>query len=410
MVTTPQSMQGHEESKLAANWGRIPSLDGLRGLAALVVVIHHSLLLVPALAGPYFTQSPIDALGSPVWWLVHSPLHVFWSGAGPVYIFFVLSGIVLAIPVLKSKHFDWKEYYPARLIRLYAPVWAAVAFAVVTIFLIPREEIAPSSWVEARLHSLDLRVVLKDLVLVFGLGGTASPLWSLRWEIYFSLALPLFVWLAGIGRRYMRTKILLCLGSVTLGGAYGIESLLYLPMFFIGVVMAAEPGRVVALGRRIGGGRHSNLVWTALLASGVLLLNTHWFVLLASPAVFVLGSTVGPTLLGAVIVVFVVWQWAAAIRAANVLPLRWLGRVSFSLYLVHEPVLIASSYLFGHTLLWVSIPSAILIALLLAEAFYRVVERPSHRLSQWTKRTVSGMGPTAPGSEAKQDVLAQEGR
>jgi peptidoglycan/LPS O-acetylase OafA/YrhL len=64
---------------------RLRSLDGLRGLAALIVVIHHSLLVVPGLAAPYFgqsTQSSIQEL------LAYSPLHLLWAGTEAVFLFF----------------------------------------------------------------------------------------------------------------------------------------------------------------------------------------------------------------------------------------------------------------------------------------------------------------------------------
>src|SRR6476646_6648538 len=98
---------------------RRTALDGLRGLAALVVVFHHVLLTWPGWANAY--------LGSHGNALAYSPLHVVLDGTFAVYVFFVLSGYVLT---LQSERLSrWRGYYGARLARLYLPVWGSVAFA-----------------------------------------------------------------------------------------------------------------------------------------------------------------------------------------------------------------------------------------------------------------------------------------
>ncbi len=81
--------------------GRWKGLDGLRGLAAIVVVLHHSLLTSPSLALAYF-GGPKAPVGSPSWLLTYTPLHLVWAGPEAVLVFFVLSGFVLTLPVLTS--------------------------------------------------------------------------------------------------------------------------------------------------------------------------------------------------------------------------------------------------------------------------------------------------------------------
>jgi peptidoglycan/LPS O-acetylase OafA/YrhL len=66
--------------------------------------------------------------------------------------------------------------------------------------------------------------------------------------------------------------------------------------------------------------------------------------------------------------------------------LAWLGKVSYSLYLLHVPVLMACTYLFAHAMpLPLTMIPAALVTLVLCEAFYRGVEAPcialGHRLS-----------------------------
>ncbi len=52
-------------------------------------------------------------------------------------VFFVLSGLVVALPALR-KGFSWRAYYPARLARLYLPIWGSLALAAALVLLIPR--------------------------------------------------------------------------------------------------------------------------------------------------------------------------------------------------------------------------------------------------------------------------------
>jgi peptidoglycan/LPS O-acetylase OafA/YrhL len=60
--------------------------------------------------------------------------------------------------------------------------------------------------------------------------------------------------------------------------------------------------------------------------------------------------------------------------------MRFLGLVSFSLYLVHEPIVIAIAQFVDRPMLTVFIAVPVCIAV--AAAFWMLVERPSHRLSR----------------------------
>jgi peptidoglycan/LPS O-acetylase OafA/YrhL len=82
--------------------------------------------------------------------------------------------------------------------------------------------------------------------------------------------------------------------------------------------------------------------------------------------------------------------WADA-AMSHAVP-AWLGRVSYSLYLVHMPVLYTMMHLFwGKLPLIVLLAFAVLVALLVSELTYRFVERPAislgRRLASLTKRS-----------------------
>src|SRR6185437_17122993 len=81
---------------------RLRSLDGLRGIAAGVVLLHHLSMTIPAVSNGYDNSANLE-LFSPAWWLVASPLKIFVAGPEFVLVFFVLSGYVLTLAPLKAR-------------------------------------------------------------------------------------------------------------------------------------------------------------------------------------------------------------------------------------------------------------------------------------------------------------------
>src|ERR1700752_3428309 len=98
---------------------RLECLDGVRGVAALVVVVFHYLsAFVPALT-PDQTPDP--------YWLADTPLAILFNGPFAVVVFFVLSGFVIS----KSAHkrFPLLPAVALRYLRLTVPMLASVLAA-----------------------------------------------------------------------------------------------------------------------------------------------------------------------------------------------------------------------------------------------------------------------------------------
>jgi peptidoglycan/LPS O-acetylase OafA/YrhL len=356
---------------------RLHSLDGLRGLAALVVVLHHALLVVPALAAPYYDQGPAT-LWSTEWWLSHTPIHALWEGKAAVYVFFILSGFVLQTLVGRSG-FNWAAYYPRRLLRLYLPVWGAVLFTVATYILIPRVGVTSSLWLAERPETLTLGAFVRDMTLIFGNGGLASPLWSLRFEILFSLSLPLYVWASKALPGLTYLKLAGCLVIITVGGCLNNTTLLYVPMFLIGTIMAAQGSRFGTVGARIGITKSG---WPIAMGVAVLLLASNGMVGGLGVSRALQGATAGLTTVGAGIMVLAAIHWSPARRILETKAVRWLGTISFSLYLIHEPIVVAFGFVFGPNHAVLAVATSIIVSLLVAVIFYHLVEKPSHKLSK----------------------------
>jgi hypothetical protein len=74
----------------------------------------------------------------------------------------------------------------------------------------------------------------------------------------------------------------------------------------------------------------------------------------------------------------------------------WLGHVSYSLYLVHAPVLAASVVLLHEQLpIWACVAVGAAAALAAAEAMRRLVEAPSRDLARWAERRLRRTRPAA---------------
>ncbi len=74
---------------------KLDSLIGLRGVAAMAVVISHIINTAPALVHP--------GLWSVAWWFSYTPINLLWDGDESVLLFFVLSGFVLARPFTRKE-------------------------------------------------------------------------------------------------------------------------------------------------------------------------------------------------------------------------------------------------------------------------------------------------------------------
>jgi peptidoglycan/LPS O-acetylase OafA/YrhL len=371
----------------AAGAPRLRSLDGLRGAAALVVVVHHALLLFPALAGVYYPGRRAEVLPPFSDALAYSPLHLVWAGTESVYLFFVLSGLVLTLPVLARPGFDWLAYYPRRLVRLYGPVVAAVLLGALTIVLVPRSnDDLFGPWVVRRPNAYTPEAFLDDLTLVTGSSGRISPLWSLQWEVLFSLLLPVYLLLLAPARRLdgWRAGALLALSAV--GAATSTQTLFYLPIFGLGVLTALNWRTLEDRAQRWTAGRR--WVWPLVLVVAVLLTTARWNVtgLGVDPP---LASRLAFLALPGVWLLVVAAAFCPALRAlCETAFLQWAGRVSFSLYLVHEPILLAARFLTAPASPWLAIALGVPVAVVVAVLFERLVESRFHRLAQRVGRAV----------------------
>lgn len=380
---------------------RLTSLDGLRGVAALVVLFHHALLTMWGFAAVYWGL-PFPDFVAP---LAYTPLHAFWAGQEAVLVFFVLSGVVLVLPARRRRSIDWLAYYPSRLIRLYLPVVFAVAFAVVLVRLWPRiVDGGDSPWIQMHNEAPTLAAAVHNSFLLNGTTWLNSPLWSLQWEVVFSLLLPVYVWIAlRWGQRYWLVIGALLVALTVLGDNIGVRALIYLPYFGLGALIAVNLDRLRGVARRFSRSRRSNLLQMAIVVGAVLLLTFRWWPgrLLPAPLASYSGAIVAA---GAVAVVLVAVCLPNARAALSSRVLVATGTVSFSLYLVHEPILVTLAVVAPADMSWIAPVAGIPLAIACGWLFYVIVERGSHRLARATARLIARPAATpTPAAQVHQD-------
>lgn len=364
--------------RVASRSSRVTGLDGLRGLAAVVVVVHHVALAHFTWSEIYYNRGSerpkLDAI-------VSTPLHLAWAGTEAVYVFFIISGYALALAV-RSASYRPNSFLASRIVRLYLPTIASIILAWTTFKLFPRPEgDGYGFWLDGSPRVYDFASMLRDSVLVTGVTRGNSPLWSLVYEVLFSLLLPLYILVA----RRMRATLALVFAALlsTLGFVYQTPAFIYMPMFLVGVVLAESSGR-----------------WRPWVFEKVKMVRWRWgfYALLSLALVGAVAqwyfTWTGSESLKMVLGFFLSFVSCSAIVAAAAglplierfltwKPIAWLGSISFSLYLVHEPIIKAAAFTFQGS--EIALVVAVLIAFAVATLFYRHIEKPIHRLSQRVK-------------------------
>ncbi|HEX2549533.1 MAG TPA: acyltransferase family protein, partial [Gammaproteobacteria bacterium] len=191
---------------------KVPYLDGLRGIAALMVLFAHLMIsLYPAVVT--FTPSEIHtrfdvALGI-------SPFSVFWRGNFAVCIFFVISGFVLSEFCQKTT-----ISFPAQLVRRYLRlaipmlITSAFAWLLLSISAYANYKAAVdvthsgwlSMWYQFNPHFLKMAYEALYRAFVEGNAIYNSNLWTMRIELLGSAYIFLLHYL--FRNKYLRLAII----------------------------------------------------------------------------------------------------------------------------------------------------------------------------------------------------------
>ncbi len=350
---------------------RYAFVDALRGVAATLVVLLHiySYNLVP-MTGYEFPQ-PLDA--------------IFSHGNLGVYVFFVISGFVIAQSITNQtvtpRYLGW--FALRRSIRLDPPYWATIAAMIVLSLIsnhIQHERSLPipsGAAVLAHVFYLQMFLGYPHIVGVF---------WTLCYEIQFYLVLAVGVgvsqWL-GRKRASLASPWLifvpLWIASLLCVSVLDLPKAVFLwgwPYFFFGVAVNWVHNKKVG----------AHVLWIAIpmmFAAAAFSLDTHHYGFLSVGTAVCTGLAIHAV------------SRADRLATLTLGPvLQYLGRISYSLYLVHmlvgTPLVRLGIRLIGARPDALHATALVVIALgasiAAAHLLYVVVERPAHRLSQRLRR------------------------
>ena len=183
--------------------GKLIYIEGIRGMAALMVVLHHYLLsFYPAQANG---NSSVAHLKTIELWYYKSPFIFLTNGQLYVYIFFILSGFVLSRKFFLEKDMT---YLVSAAIKRFPRLYMPVAFSLVVTFILLKfysitmlkaAQLTKSAWFASLQGDPSVIAFLKSLFFKVMFASDNSyniVLWTITRELYGSFLV--FVVLAGL--------------------------------------------------------------------------------------------------------------------------------------------------------------------------------------------------------------------
>jgi peptidoglycan/LPS O-acetylase OafA/YrhL len=374
---------------------RFHYLDGIRGLAALYVVFHHAYLQVTGSSDSTIlteTIPPLFLIG--VKWLEY--------GSFSVALFIVLSGYCLMLPVVTTGILrgGWVEYIKRRAKRILPPYYAAIVLSLLLVLIFPILRQPSGTLWDVTQDAFSLQSIVPHLLLIQNWRGSWAvkidyPMWSVatEWQIYFLLPLILLPLWRKFGLKVMT------LGAIVLGFGphYLLNGLLdrtkpwYFSLFALGaaaaVISTSTEPKYVKLRQQVPWGKVA-IFFAGVLSVIVIPQGRHWLdshEVITDPLVAIVAVCT--------LVQCTQTSMNEKLMASNsprtwllkVLGSPWaigLGAFSYSLYLVHAPILavidlpLKAAQVSSSLRLAIGLGLSVPISTGISYLFYWVCERP----------------------------------
>jgi peptidoglycan/LPS O-acetylase OafA/YrhL len=327
---------------------RFAGLDGLRAIAALVVVEQH-------IANDFLS---------------------FTNGRGGVYIFFVLSGYLITTLLLREEAkyhtISIKAFYIRRTFRIFPIYYLVLGIYCFLIFIVPIEEFS------SKQEEMSAALPLYFFYLGEFVGDESAGFghaWSLGIEEKFYLLWPL---IGFVGLKYVYRQ-------------WRIALITALAIIFLSIHIIIDPGNeflgyyLLSIGCLLAA-MLNNEYWYQRLRS---LINSYigpFFIVISFAVIYVLWpdyeilTTIFP-LATALIITLAVIGNGRFTAAMDLSPLAFCGRISYGVYLIHILAINAVQFIikpvdnnfWNNALIFTS---SVLLSVLLAWLMHRWIEQP----------------------------------
>jgi len=321
----------------------IPVINTLRGIAALLVVFYHFI---------YTTTDYIKDV---------TILNISSYGNLGVTIFFVISGIVIPLAMIKHQYkiTDLPIFFKKRLIRIEIPYLAAIVLSI--LYLIARDYVPTSMGPSLVPDFKELMLNIFYLVPFSDDAKWINPVfWTLAVEfqyyIFLALFFPLFI------SKKLTNRLFLYILILFMGYFYPHNLFKVLPIFMIGIMYALYITRNIKIDELL-------LVYATMIL--LMIYMDYAFI----------------KIIVALVTILTIYLF----KNHNSKIGNFFGNISYSLYLIHvitggALINLMTHYFHEPIEKFFVIAVGILFSILCAYIFYRVVEKPSKDLSSNYKR------------------------
>jgi peptidoglycan/LPS O-acetylase OafA/YrhL len=334
-------------------------MEGLRGTAvALVFLVHYVALVRPWLAPGAMALPVADALHA--------------IGNAGVDLFFVLSGYLIYGSLI-TRHQPFLRYMRRRCERLYPAFTTVFALYVLLSFVFPAESKIPADAWQASIYLLQNFLLMPGL---FPITPLITVAWSLSYEMFYYLAIPALIYVLSLRRWPSVWRVYLFCAAAAMLAAYCAiyGGHIRLIMFIAGILLyELLTDRLISA--------PSGSIGFAAFILGLLAM------LLPVPGPGGYTLRIGLLFVGCFVLCLNCFSdprgWLA--RAFSWTPLRWLGNMSYSYYLLHGLALKAAflalsavlpDTTFGSWFFWIMMPLLFCATLPPTAALFLAVERP----------------------------------
>jgi len=315
-------------------------------------------------------------------------LYPLTAGYEAVMLFFILSGFVLSIPAINSQAQKYPVFIIRRIFRIYMPYLVALMLAVLGDMIfhghITRGPWFNQSWSEP----VNWRLVMQHIMFIgkYDSRQFDPPIWSLIYEMRISLVFPflcaIVLWLRPLPSLIL-AAVMSCLSIFAMNLLFMFhirtslfDTLHYAALFIVGIYLARMKTIISKIFIHLS---RSNRIVIAILSATLYIYGGYIWVKIISrfTSYDILRSADWFTALGAAGLIVLSLNSVSCHRILMWPPIHALGRMSYSVYLLHFIIML----LFVH-LLYGKIPLLVIFTLCLVVVVasscvcYRFVEIP----------------------------------